>query len=87
MSDQRDYYSVRIEWSDEDDAFVAVCPELENLPSFGDSPEEAIRNLREAICLVTEVMIEDRTELPAPRKLRQFSGQFGFGSRGRFTHR
>jgi len=76
MSDQRDYYSVRIEWSDEDDAFVAVCPELENLPSFGDSPEEAIRNLREAIGLVTEVMIEDRTELPAPRKLRQFSGQF-----------
>jgi len=38
---------------EEDDQIVAVCPEL-NVSSFGDSVEEALASLREAVGLFLE---------------------------------
>ncbi len=38
---------------EEDDQIVALCPEL-NVSSFGDTPEEALAALQEAITLFLE---------------------------------
>ena len=38
---------------EEDEQYVAVCPEL-NVSSFGDTPEEALAALQEAITLFLE---------------------------------
>jgi predicted RNase H-like HicB family nuclease len=43
----------RVEVFQEDEHFVAICPEL-NVSSFGDSVEEARESLREAIDLFLE---------------------------------
>jgi predicted RNase H-like HicB family nuclease len=37
----------------EDDLIVAVCPEL-NVSSFGETPEEALSSLQEAVSLFLE---------------------------------
>ena len=39
--------------SKEDDVIVAVCPEF-NVSSFGDTPEEAVASLHEAVSLFLE---------------------------------
>jgi predicted RNase H-like HicB family nuclease len=46
--------SVIIEWDEEAKAYSATCPELNFVSSFGDSHEEAIFNLKEAISLMLE---------------------------------
>ena len=38
---------------DEDGQIVALCPEL-NVSSFGDTPEEALASLQEAVSLFLE---------------------------------
>jgi predicted RNase H-like HicB family nuclease len=43
-----------IEWDEEAKAFSATCPELNFVSSCGDTKEEAIDNLKEAIDLFLE---------------------------------
>jgi predicted HicB family RNase H-like nuclease len=69
-------YSMRLFWSERDNAFIAVCPELHDLSAFGATQEEAARQLREAIALAVEVMEEDGDPLPPPRTTPKYSGQF-----------
>ncbi|MGK7929936.1 MAG: type II toxin-antitoxin system HicB family antitoxin, partial [Microcystaceae cyanobacterium] len=46
------------EWDDEVKAFSATCPELNYISSCGDTKEEAIANLKEAIQLLLELIPE-----------------------------
>lgn len=43
---------VIIEWDDEAGAYSATCPELNFVSSCGDSKENALSNLKEAIKLL-----------------------------------
>jgi predicted RNase H-like HicB family nuclease len=47
-----------LEWDDEVKAFSATCPELNYISSCGDTKEEAIANLKEAIQLLLEPIPE-----------------------------
>ena len=38
-------YPIQIVWSDDDQAFAATIPPLKKLIAFGNSPEEALREL------------------------------------------
>lgn len=38
-------YPIQILWSEADQAFAATIPPLKNLLAFGNSPEEALREL------------------------------------------
>jgi predicted RNase H-like HicB family nuclease len=68
-------YSMRVTWSAEDDAFIAVCPELHGISAFGSSPEDAAKELSVAIALAIEVMVEDGDRLPEAATVHTFSGQ------------
>jgi predicted RNase H-like HicB family nuclease len=68
-------YSMRVFWSAEDDAFIAACPELHGISAFGVSPEEAAKELRQAITLAVDVMVEDGDPLPEAATLHDYSGQ------------
>ncbi|CCQ51392.1 MULTISPECIES: type II toxin-antitoxin system HicB family antitoxin [Crocosphaera] len=48
-----------LEWDDEVKAFSATCPELNYISSCGDTKEEAIANLKEAIQLLLEPIPEN----------------------------
>ena len=43
-----------LEWDEEVQSYSATCPELNFVSSYGDSREEAISNLKEAISLMLE---------------------------------
>lgn len=43
-----------LEWDEEAQAYSATCPEMNNVSSFGDTKEEAINSLREAIQLLLD---------------------------------
>ena len=45
-----------LEWDEEVQAYSATCPELNFVSSCGDSREEAISNLKDAISLMLETL-------------------------------
>ena len=69
-------YSMRVEWSDEDEGYVAVCPELDDLPAFGETLEGAIAELKIAMDIVIEHLKEEGKKLPPRRTRLRPSGQF-----------
>jgi antitoxin HicB len=68
-------YSVVIQWSEEDDGYIATIPELSGISAFGVTREEALQELEVAKDAYLEVFKEDSRELPAPDTLNSFSGQ------------
>ena len=69
-------YSVRLDWSDLDDAYVATSPEFPGLTGIDEEPNAALDELREAMQMAIEVLEEDGDPLPARRPLEEYSGQF-----------
>lgn len=61
------HYSVIIQWSDEDQAFIAEVPELPGCSTHGDTYEEAIKNAQEVIELWLENAMAAGKEIPPPR--------------------
>lgn len=48
-----------LEWDEETQSYSATCPELNFVSSWGDSREEAIEHLKEAISLMLEPFLEN----------------------------
>jgi predicted RNase H-like HicB family nuclease len=70
-----DQYSVVVQYSDEDEGYIAIVPELRGLSAFGESREDALKELEIAKKLYLEVFQEDGCDLPEPQKTIEFSGQ------------
>src|SRR3990172_5768218 len=68
-------YSITLQWSDEDEAYIALSPEFPYASAFGDTPEQAVREMKIALGLVLESMAGDNPPLPAPRKIQSYSGE------------
>jgi len=49
MTERQEHYSMTIEWSDEDGAFIVTVPELPGCRTHGMTYEEAARQGRDAI--------------------------------------
>ena len=60
-------YEIVIFWSREDEAFVAEVPELPGCMAHGDTPEEALKNVKEAIDLWIETATEFGMNIPEPK--------------------
>ena len=69
-------YSFRVFWSEEDDAFVASCPEFPGVSGIGESAEEAVAEAKQALELAIETHREEGWPLPNPTVLESHSGQF-----------
>lgn len=74
MSANATGYSMRVFWSEGDAGFIAVCPEL-NVSAFGDTHEEAVRELQVAIRLTLDVYAEDGETPSPPATSPSHSGQ------------
>ncbi|HUO07916.1 MAG TPA: type II toxin-antitoxin system HicB family antitoxin [Phycisphaerae bacterium] len=70
-------YSVIIQWSEEDEAFVATLPEWGGCHTHGATYEEAAKNAREVLELLIETEQEEGRELP-PAHGFMFPGPTGF---------
>jgi len=59
-------YAVVIQYSDEDQCYVAQVPQLEGCMAHGDTPERAFREITIAQELWLEVAREDGDPIPEP---------------------
>jgi predicted RNase H-like HicB family nuclease len=60
------HYAIVVFWSAEDDCWVADVPDLKSCSAFGDTPEEALAELRIARELWLEVAAQKGIPIPEP---------------------
>lgn len=61
-------YAIEIFYSDEDEGFIAVVPELPGCSAFGKTEEDALKEIKIAIQLWLETAKEIGREIPIPQK-------------------
>ncbi|MDO8252368.1 MAG: type II toxin-antitoxin system HicB family antitoxin [Rhodoferax sp.] len=64
------HFEIIIYWSDEDQAFVADVPELPGCMAHGDSHEQALAEVKQAMALWIEVAQTNGRTVPQPRGSR-----------------
>jgi predicted RNase H-like HicB family nuclease len=52
-------YGMTVQWSAEDELYIARAPQFPLLAAHGDTPEEAVRELGVAIEAMIEIMKEE----------------------------
>lgn len=68
-------YSINLIWSEEDCCYVARVSEFPGLSAFGETPEEAVKEVKIALDGFIKVYEEDGCSIPEPETLKQYSGQ------------
>lgn len=63
-------YETLIYWSEEDQAFVAEVPELPGCMAYGNTPENAVANVQDAITLWLNTAREFGDPIPEPKGRR-----------------
>lgn len=69
MRKEADLYKKIVYWSDEDNCFIGMCPELMYGGVHGDDATEVFKELNEAIEEVIEIYKEDGVSLPVPQEI------------------
>jgi predicted RNase H-like HicB family nuclease len=60
-------YEIILYWSNEDNAFVAEVPELPGCMAHGNTQEDALRSINEAMQLWIDVARDNGDPIPAPK--------------------
>lgn len=60
------HYSINIQWSNRDQAYIANVPELPGCKTYGDTYNEALDNILEVIELWIEAAREAGEAIPQP---------------------
>ncbi len=63
---ERYKYSIEIFYSEEDGGYIALAPELPGCSAFGETEEEALREIKVAIDLWLETAQKEDREIPQP---------------------
>ena len=73
---ERDCYTYRVTWSDEDQEYVGLCAEFPSLSWLADSPEAALRGIRDVVAETVLDMRSNNESIPEPIAMRRYSGIF-----------
>ncbi len=68
-------YGFRVAWSEEDESWVATCPDFPMLSAFGESVQEAVDEAGEVLARYIEEYERDGVVLPEASVVREYSGQ------------
>lgn len=63
-------YQMIIFWSEEDQLFVVDVPELAGCMAHGESPDEAVKNVQDAMALWIDTTREYGEPVPEPKGRR-----------------
>ncbi|HNX98182.1 MAG TPA: toxin-antitoxin system HicB family antitoxin [Candidatus Aminicenantes bacterium] len=74
MRNKVERYTYRIEWSEEDGAFLARCAEFPGLGAHGSTQEEALSQIKDAVAGALKWLSDDKREAPEPLGSRKFRG-------------
>lgn len=71
-------YPIEVFWSDEDECYIAIAPDLAGCSAAGDSEEEALQEIRTAMSLWLEAAKKMKRKLPdpSPPVNASYSGKF-----------
>jgi len=64
---RKPHYHINVFWSDDDGLWIADVPDLKYCSSHGDTPDEAIANIQDAIEGWLETARETGLPIPEPR--------------------
>jgi len=67
-------YTYVIEWSDADNCFLGSITELEHNMTCGQTREEVLKNLKEALVSYITTSLDNNMEIPEPLKIGNFKG-------------
>lgn len=59
-------YLIEIFWSDEDEGYIAVVPDLPGCSAVGDTPEDAAHEIQTAIAAWLEACAKSGDPIPEP---------------------
>ena len=65
-------YTIEIFYSEEDEGYIAVVPELPGCSAFGETEEEALKEIKVAIKLWIEAAKKEGKEIPKPMEKAKF---------------
>ena len=71
-------YTYIIEWSDVDNCFLGSIVELGRNMTCGQTREEVLSNLKEALASYVTTSIENNMEIPEPIKIDDFKGSITY---------
>jgi antitoxin HicB len=69
------FYPVRLFYSEEDKGFIATATDLPGCSAFGDTEEEAVREIRTAQELWIAAAREEKRPIPQPSSETGYSGK------------
>jgi predicted RNase H-like HicB family nuclease len=69
-------YAIVVAFSDEDQGYIATVPELPGCSAFGDTEEDAIREVKIAASLWLSAAKKAGRKAPQPIVEKQFKGRF-----------
>ena len=71
-------YPIEVFWSDEDECYIAIAPDLAGCSAAGDSQEDALKEIRTAMTLWLDAAKKMKRELPQPSPPvdTSYSGKF-----------
>jgi len=73
---QNDRYTYRVTWAPEDKEYVGLCAEFPSLSWLAETPEEALRGIREVVAQVVADLEANGEPVPEPLAVRNYSGRF-----------
>jgi len=71
-------YTYIIEWSDVDRCFLGSIVELEHNMTCGQTREEVLANLKEALVAYVTTSLDNNMEIPEPIKIEDFKGSITY---------
>lgn len=69
------HYSIQVFWSDADQAYVATCPELDEISVVCSSRDQAVASLEEMMALTLDTYDENGWDQPPALTASSYSGQ------------
>jgi predicted HicB family RNase H-like nuclease len=76
MTLKNDHYTYRVTWLEEDGEYVGLCAEFPSLSWLAQTPEAALKGIRQVVADVVKDMLISGEEPPKALASRRFSGKF-----------
>ncbi len=71
-----DHYTYRVTWSPEDGQRIGLCAEFPSLSWLADTPEAALKGIRQIVSDVVADMQSSGEIIPSPLAEKHYSGEF-----------
>ncbi|MCK9296284.1 MAG: type II toxin-antitoxin system HicB family antitoxin [Desulfobulbaceae bacterium] len=76
MAMKNDHYTYRVTWSEEDKEYVGLCAEFQSLSWLAQTPEAALKGIRNVVAEAVNDMKENGEPIPEPIASKNYSGKF-----------